>query len=216
MSRLNTTLMALLLVVATGTPALAQVGLSVGGRVGVGIADLDVEDDEGLDSRLGIVGGVFLGIELGPVFNLRPEVQYAQKGAEFTEDDFTTKIKLTYIEFAVPATVNIPVQGAPIQPRVYASPAIGLELGCDVEGEGGGVSASVDCEEFGLMTKSVDFGVMFGAGVDIPAGPGAITVDGRYNLGLSNINDTDDPEFAGDVKNRSWQFLAGFMIAVGA
>lgn len=215
MSRLNTTLMALLLVVATGTPALAQVGFSVGGRAGIGIADLDVEDDEGLDSRLGIVAGAFLGINLGPLFNLRPEVQYAQKGAEFTEADFTTTIKLSYIEFSVPATVNIPVEGAPIQPRVYAGPSLGLEVGCDVKVEGGAVSASVDCEEFGLETKSVDFGVMFGAGVDIPAGPGAITVDGRYNLGLSNINDSTDPDLAGDVKNRSWQFLAGFMIAVG-
>lgn len=213
MSKLTSALLALTIILTTAATGLAQ-GFSVGGRLGVGISDLDVEGGD-LDTRTGIVVGGFVGIDLGPLFNLRPEVQYAQKGAEISEDGFTTKIKLVYVEVALPATITIPVPNAPIEPRLYAGPNVGLEISCDIEGEVDGFSGEASCEDAGLETKSVDFGVLIGAGVDIPAGPGAVTLDGRYILGVTNINDSADPDLSGDVKNRSWQFLAGYAIRVG-
>jgi hypothetical protein len=48
-------------------------------------------------------------------------------------------------------------------------------------------------------TKSVDFGLIFGGGLDMPVGQGGQKVgfDIRYNLGLTDINDdeTDTTKF---------------------
>ncbi len=50
----------------------------------------------------------------------------------------------------------------------------------------------------------VDLGVIVGAGVTF----GRLSVEGRYTVGLSNINgDTSDPT---KVKNRALAVLAGF------
>ena len=57
-------------------------------------------------------------------------------------------------------------------------------------------------------TKSVDLGLQMGAGIAIPAGPGKVIVDGRYNLGLSNISD----ENGMNVKNRGFAISLGYAI----
>ncbi len=111
------------------------------------------------------------------------------------------------------ATFLLPVEESNITPRIFAGPALGLEVSCKVSGEEAGFSVEGDCEDFGAETKSIDFGVFFGAGIDIAVGNGDITLDALYNLGLTNINDVAGDPF--DVTNRNIQVRAGYAFRVG-
>ncbi len=117
----------------------------------------------------------------------------------------------------VPLTLLIPVEGAPVVPRVYAGPSLAFELNCKLEATEGGLSAEADCdsEEVGAPTNSVDYGVFFGGGLDIQAGPGVVTVDVLYNLGLGDIADEDPTDPLVDVSNKNIQILAGYGVRVG-
>ncbi|MEE8519819.1 MAG: outer membrane beta-barrel protein, partial [Gemmatimonadota bacterium] len=156
--------------------------------------------------------------DLHEYFRIQFEGQYVQKGAEFTDEavlDVTAEISLDYIEFMVPFTLTIPTNSA-IAPRLYAGPALGIEVSCNLSVEGGGLDESADCDEDADASarKSTDFSVFFGGGVDIAVGSGAITLDVLYDLGLSSIDDTPGEDI--DVKNKALLVLAGYRFFFGS
>ena len=74
---------------------------------------------------------------------------------------------------------------------------------------------SIDCDdsEFEIEVKDVDFGAMAGAGLHIGVtGNLSLVVEGFYNLGLTNIDDSGDED---TVKNRAIYVLAGLSFSVG-
>lgn len=211
------TLFALALLFATG-PAFAQTPMQVGVNTGIGFANLggDAEQllETSLESKLGSSIGAFFGVDLHRMFRLQLEGQYVQKGTKTTEEGVDVKIKLDYIEFMVPLTLLIPTEGR-FTPRLYAGPAVGIELSCKFSGSQDGFTVDFDCdsEEVGAETKSIDFGVFFGGGVDFAAGPGAIRLDVLYNLGLTDINDVADVDES--IKNQNIQILVGYAFVLG-
>ena len=210
--------LAVLLVAFVASPGLAQ-KLSAGVRGGVSIANLTGDDISDSSSKLGFVGGAFLGVDLHKYFRIQFEGQYVQKGAEDEEDGATVKINLNYIEFMVPFTLTIPTNSA-IAPRLYAGPALGIEASCSVSVEGTflgeTLDESADCDDDADASarKSTDFSVFFGGGVDIAVGSGAITLDVLYDLGLSSIDDTPGEDF--DVKNKNILVMAGYRFFFGS
>ena len=210
-----TILVALAMFALVGT---AQAQLSAGVKAGVDLANLGGDAEEllevNLSSKLGFSAGAFLGVDLHEYFRLQFEVQYVQKGAKAEEGGVDIKFNLDYVEFMVPLTLLIPVEGA-VAPRIYAGPALGLEVSCKFSGDEGGVSIDIDCADAGVDTKSIDYGVFFGAGVDFAIGSGAIMLDVLYNLGLSNINDTAGTTDM-TAKNTNIQFLAGYRFFFGS
>jgi len=208
------TAMATLFVVVA---AEAQTQMSAGIKGGIGLASAggDAEQllEAQLSSKLGFSGGAYLGVDLHKYFRLQFEGQYVQKGTKTDVDGVDIKFKLDYVEFMVPLTLVIPTQSQ-ISPRLYVGPAIGLEVGCKFTGDQGGASVSIDCADGGVDTKSTDFGVFFGGGLDFGIGAGAITLDALYNLGLTNVNDTAGTTDL-TAKNRNIQFMAGFRFFFG-
>ena len=71
-----------------------------------------------------------------------------------------------------------------------------------MSGEGGGVTVSFSCNDFGTL-KSTDVGALLGAGLEFPVGRQAIIVGARYDFGLIGVGDVSSE------KNRNLQFLAG-------
>lgn len=206
--------LAVLLVAFVASPGLAQ-KLSAGVRGGVSIANLTGDDISDTSSKLGFVGGAFLGVDLSEYFRIQFEGQYVQKGAEDEEDGATLKINLNYIEFMVPFTLTIPTNSA-IAPRLYAGPALGIEASCSLSAEVGGSEESIDCDDPGAdvdARKSTDFSVFFGGGVDIAVGSGAITLDVLYDLGLSSL---DDSGLEADIKNKNLLVMAGYRFFFGS
>ncbi|NIN12601.1 MAG: outer membrane beta-barrel protein [Gemmatimonadales bacterium] len=226
MKRASSFLVAALLLAFLATPGFTQ-NLSAGVQGGIDLSNLSIDDpteDVSLDSSLGFSGGAFFAVDLHEYFRLQFAGQYVQKGAE--EEDVvdgvtaTVEFNLAYLEFMVPATLTIPIENSPVTPRLFAGPAVGIELSCKIGGEALGVSVDIDCEELdinggGLQTKSVDVGVLFGGGLDIALGAGAITLDVLYNLGLTDINDAPGAEDV-SIKNQNIQFLAGYRFFFGA
>lgn len=219
MKKLWTAVVITSLTAAMVSPGFAQ-NLSAGGKAGITFSDIGGDFEEiigtSTDLKTGFAVGGFLGVDLHRLFRLQGEAQYVQKGAEADLDGVSGKFKLAYLEILVPATLLIPVEGGAVTPRVYAGPSVAFELSCKVTAEEGGVSLDVDCDsdEIEAPTKSVDVGVFFGGGIDINVGPGAITIDALYNLGLTDINDFPDDPLS--VKNRNIQIMAGYGVRFGS
>jgi len=210
MRKLSTLLIAGALVVGLAVPAAAQ-RKSLGAKVGFVIAQQggDVESGEG---NFGFsIGGVF-GYGLSRTLEIQLEVQYVQKGAQERNEGVLRKLNHPYLEILLPLTVVIPSEYSDFRLRLYGAPTVGFELGCSFVATDFTETASADCadERIGFETTSVDYGVAFGVGVDVPLGPGALTFDGRYDIGLTNINTSHPPRDA-VIKNRVWQFLAGYL-----
>jgi hypothetical protein len=194
-------------------PVQAEAQTVIGVKGGIGISDLSVEGDDSFSSRTAFVGGGFATIGLGETFFVQPEVLYALKGAKSDIDGVDATIALDYIEIPLLVGAQFGLGSSSVVPRVFAGPSVAFETGCKLSGTESGVSVELDCSDFELLTNSVDFGLVFGAGLGIPLGSVELVIDGRYDLGLTNINDSEfDDE---SVKNRAWQFMAGVGFPVG-
>ena len=158
----------------------------------------DLEDD--LASRTGFGFGAFLQVMVGPNLSIQPEALYLSKGA--SEDGGDLEVKVNYLQIPILVQYHLPTPG--VSPRIFAGPTIAFEVGCDLED--GTFSAS--CEDEEVNTKSADFGLVFGAGIDVPAGGVVVTLDGRYDMGVTNIaEEVEGSDF--EIKNRAWEFFAG-------
>lgn len=210
-----------LLALSLVQPASAQV--SLGFRGGASISDFSLESDEvapDLDSSTGLLLGAFVDVPLATNLSFQPGLQYVQKGAEVSavEDgmEVSLGIDLAYLEIPLLLRYAFPTDG-PVGVHLFAGPALGFEASCEVGVEGGGFRASFDCDQgeevdFAFDTKSLDVGALFGGGLSFEAGPGALLVEGSYNLGLTNLaEDADEGE---SVKNRAFYVTAGYTFPI--
>ena len=171
----------------------------VGVKGGFIAAELSGDLENDFASRSGFGFGAFLQVMVGPSFSIQPEALYLAKGGS---EDGGDEVKVNYLQ--IPVLVQYHLPAAVVSPRIFAGPSIAFETGCDIEV--GSVSDS--CGAFDVDTKSADFGLVFGAGVDIPAGGVVVTLDGRYDLGVTNVaEEVEGSEF--EIKNRAWEFFAG-------
>jgi opacity protein-like surface antigen len=219
-------LFVVLLALFIALPASAQVKLGLIG--GANLANLNGKDVDGTKfdfsgrTEFG-VGGV-LDVSLSENISLRFEPMYLQKGGETTVTDpdlgtATFALKAGYLE--VPALLKIALGTSSIQPYLMAGPTIGFNLSSNLEFSAAGISAELDAKE---ITKSTDFGLAFGAGVSFPAGASSIFMEGRYNLGLSDIAKEGTLTFMGEdlvsgdaeVKTRGVQIMAGISFPLGS
>lgn len=151
--------------------------MKYGLKAGLGMANL-TGDIEGNATKMGFGFGLFLTYQASPTIAVQPELLYVMKGTK--DDETDAKLKIDYIEVPVLFKYMIPTQGK-IAPNFFAGPFIGFKASAKVE--------DVDAEGI----KSTDFGVTFGGGIDIASGAtGVFTIDARYDLGLSNINDVGE------------------------
>lgn len=203
---IRTMFAALIATALAAAPAAAQ-GWALGFEGGLNVSDLSGESVEGdeIDSELGLRAGGVLRYDVAPdgVFGIQTGATYSRKGAA----DETVDLNLDYLEVPLVLVVNIPTDGAPVQPRLYGGGSFNFELSCELAAVDG--DESVDCDEGDAVErKSFDFGLRFGGGLDFPISPNAaITVDAGYDLGLTNIDDTE----GGDLKNRNLFATAGFI-----
>jgi hypothetical protein len=210
-----------LVLTAAPRPVHAQ-GLAIGVEGGANFADLHVS---GAATQLGHrtgyrVAGILRFGFAGP-FGLETGIGLAQKGAVATpaQTGLTSNVdfNLNYVEVPLLLTLGIPTGPFPLHPRVFAGPQVGFRSTCSLSGTISGVSASVDCGggslgTASLDTNSTDFGLVFGGGLDFPmAGPLALTVDGRYDLGLSDINPSGSTSTT-STKNRSFTIMGGVLL----
>jgi len=214
MKRLIVILFAIVLLFALTSMASAQGLTGYGLKGGLNLANISEdwsEDWDGVDKKmkLGFCVGGFVTYSINEMFAIQPEVLYTQKGAKWEAEDWNDTEKLTYLEIPVLAKVTIPTQGN-ISPNLFVGPSLGILLSAKYLEEWDGESEETDIKD---DMKSTDFGLVFGAGVDIGMPHSAITVDGRYTLGLTNTCEPyeyDGEEIECEEKNGVISFTVGY------
>ena len=109
----------------------------------------------------------------------------------------------------------IPTGPSPVVPRIYAGGQLAFESSCEVSAASGGTSFTADCDspDVDLASESTDVSLIFGGGLDFEAGPGAFTVDARYDHGLTDIF-VDPTGTDSDQNNRNIALSAGYLISL--
>jgi hypothetical protein len=181
-------------VILLGSAVMAQTSAKLGIKAGLNVSNVALEPeviDKG--TRLGFHGGLLAHIHVSPQIGIQPEILFSGQGFEDNTND--AEWKLNYL--------NIPVM---IQYmfdngfRLQAGPQVGFLLDGKIEGDAGG--ADVDIAD---DLKKIDAGVGLGVGYLSYSGLG---IEGRYNLGLTNINDVGTNE----LRNRVFQISLFYML----
>jgi len=150
--------------------------------------------------KIGFGGGAFLTYGFSPMFAIQPELLYMMKGAKYELSGETIKFKGDYLQVPVLLKLSPQTQGK-IKPYFFAGPFVGILLSAKAT-DGG----SVDIKD---NLKSTEFGVSLGAGVAFPMTKGAVTVDGRYDLGLSKVAKSDKVT-DDNIKTGTISFFVGY------
>ena len=220
-----TTTLALALVAVVPLEARAQElirSLAFSIKAGPVFSRFSVDNDEGFGyaSRVGPAAGISVRLPLGPV-SLQPELFHFSKGSVvrravgFDNRIVETSIEIRYVE--VPLLIQIPITSAgAVTPYVLTGVAFAFETGCVSSSEINGQDMGQDCG-FSMVEhvrdrKCFDYSGVFGAGLRIAAGPGAIPLEGRYTYGLRDVDDAID---GSTTRNRSAAVLAGYSFGTG-
>lgn len=159
-----------------------------GAKTGLNLSNIkgDLDNPE---AKIGFNIGAFVEIGLSDKFTFQPELLFSTQGAKSEgsegSDSFERTIKANYLN--VPLMLKYAVSD---KFALEFGPQIGFLLSADIEGtqtfDGNTVTIN---EDFKDSLKSIDFGLNFGASFDIVEN---VFIGARYNLGLSNIIDSED------------------------
>ncbi len=161
--------------------------------------------------RMGFLGGGFVEFKLGDKFALRPELMYVQKGVKYEADagDGKLTVKVDYLELPLLFAWAPEMQGK-MQASIFAGPYAAMLMGAKLKGEGfTGVDSIFNAEEdVKDSTKSVDFGLTFGAGFGYKVSPkGELFFNVRYDYGMTKIDDHAEPS---DIKSNLFAVVIGY------
>lgn len=175
----------MLLVASPPAFALEDSPLSFGPKLGVSFTEFRGVDFS--EFKTGFCGGAFAAYVINDWFTGQVELLYSMKGEKhsflqlFTEDH---GISLDYIEIPVLAMLTIPTKSR-FTPNIFLGPTIGF----NVRAEGFRGEESEDIKD---IVNVFEAGIAFGGGLNIGVGPGDLTFDVRYVMGLTDIFDLPD------------------------
>ncbi|MBR9988281.1 MAG: PorT family protein [Gemmatimonadetes bacterium] len=163
--------------------------------------------------KTGFVGGGFIRFGFGRI-GIQPEILSVTKGFEMESVYYEENPSVSIEYIAVPVLLHLPLTyGASFAPYIIAGPEFAFDIGCEMSFP----DEDYDCDDEALpedffSRRSIDIGLSAGGGLAFAMGPGALLLEGRYTWGMTNIDDTPD---AGEMKNRSAYFTAGYSIPIG-
>lgn len=186
-------------VVGFSAIGMAQQQVKFGPKAGVNFANLSGTNDS--EMKIGFHVGAVAEIKFNDKFSIQPELLYSSQGAKYTSliipnGTLDHKLNNDYINIPIMAKYYI-VEGFSVE----LGPQIGFLVKSEEKVEGSNFSKTVDSKDF---YKSTEFGIGVGLAYDLPMG---LFVNGRYNLGLSDIRENT----GGDaVKNAVIQIGVGY------
>jgi hypothetical protein len=169
---------------------------SIGLKAGVNVSNLNNSGAD-MGSKIGFNGGLLAHVHIAPSLALQPEVVYSAQGAKYTVGGIEHSLSLDYI--------NIPLQLQYMFDngfRIQTGPQVGFLA--NVKDKVSGTNNETNfftSEDF----KTVDFSWSAGLGYLTYSGLG---VDGRYNFGISNINNAG----SNVIKNNVFQLGLFYML----
>jgi hypothetical protein len=180
----------------------------------------------------GFRAGLGLDIPLNNFFSIAPEIMYTQKGSVFElELDpyyFNFDQRFNFVE--APLLLRFKIGTENIKIYLNAGPHVGYWLGGraniaaalpdpdtnETVSEEGNFKivfqeTTQDDELYYEDARRIEFGLNFGGGLLFRVGPGSIMLDGRYALGLTDLQRGNE----GSFKSRTLGISLGYMIHLG-
>ena len=197
--RVLSVLAALMLLTVPGTAAAQGISYGVKGGINFASVSFDPSEDTNTGTRIGIAVGGFVALPLGSRLTIQPEGLFSQKGEKADLDGVVAKLELDYIE--VPVLVKYAItQGGSRSFHVFGGPSMAFKVRSRATASFGGTTVETGEDE---LIKDTDFGVVVGAGMDF----GKWSVDGRYTMGLADINNDESDDTK--IRTRTISVLAG-------
>jgi hypothetical protein len=188
----------------------AERALWIGPVANVNFATFTGSDASGAKTRTAFSFGGAATINLSSSFFIQLQGLYSMKGASTTVSTTSGPVKvdfkLNYVEVPLLLGVRLVSDESSIRPYLVAGPTVGYLASCKISGSSGGASAEFNCDDpslGGAKTRSIDYGVTGGAGVEVPIGRARLVLGGRYGLGFGQ------PFEGSNIKN------AGFSAGIG-
>ena len=168
--------------------------VNFGAKAGVNFADITGDDVDSFSGRTAFHVGFVAEIMISEKFAFQPELLYSAQGSDYDDEDFSGSVKADYLNVPLMAKYYVG-EGFSLE----AGPQVGLLLSAkDDYGDG-----EEDIKEF---LKSTDFGLNLGVGYKMESG---LNFGARYNLGLSDVNDSD-MDGGAEYKNSVIQVSVGY------
>jgi hypothetical protein len=173
--------------------------IAIGLKGGLNFANLNgATASEVYSNRTGYHFGAFTLIKFGKI-GIQPEIVYSKQGSTVTVNAQNFDSNFDY--FNIPIILKLyTVAGINIQ----VGPQFGFISGAKYPISSGQGSQSL--QDITNQLKGSDVSVAMGLGWDLPFG---LSVDGRYNLGVSKANNTSSIP---DIKNQVFQLSIGYKI----
>jgi hypothetical protein len=189
----------LVLLLLLGGEASAQ-DVSWGVKGGVNFATLSVDTDPGpsFKYRIGLVAGGFFTWPVASHLDIQPEALFSQQGATLDVTDVEPVIEIDSL--ATPVLVRYKLRPTGRGLVIFGGPSFGFKLTAKARAT---ISGTTTTDDIGDDIKGVDYGLVFGAGWEA----GRLTIDGRYNWGLSGI--ATDESVGEKTTNRVIAVMAG-------
>lgn len=205
MNMKRTILILFAVVLGIGThQAFSQVQLAVGVKGGPNFAKINTDASamENYKSRTGFHGGAFVLIKATKI-GIQPEVIFSQQGSKVEVNSQDLESSFSY--------VNIP-----IMLKLYTVAGINIQAGPQFGFVNSAEAPVFDeinqqwtVQDVKNRAKNSDVTIGLGLGWDLPFG---LTIDARYNLGLSKIYDQAPSQQTEDAKNQVIQVSVGYKL----
>lgn len=192
-------ILTLFIVAGLSAPAWSQAQVALGIKGGLNFANLDVKSSASTnyESRTGYHAGAFGLIKI-TAFAIQPEILFSKQGTQYTVT--TTSFEENYDYINVPIMLKFYL---PLGLNIQAGPQFGFLTAAEVITTTGSVKTTQDAKEY---YKGSDVAASMGLGWDLPFG---LTVDARYNLGLTETNEGTNTRAS---KNQVFQISAGYKL----
>lgn len=200
---LNIKRFAVLALLCVCSPLLKAQNLSFGPTVGVNFSNLSGFNS--LESKAGIVTGLFVNYSTQAHFGIGAQVLYSELGAKFKNSN--EEINLDYVQIPVLATYYFVSKQTTGQwrPKVFAGPYVGFLTSAKNQ-NGGELNAG------GTAYNKTDVGLTLGAGVNYALSQKMwLNLDARYGLGLTDVMKGQ----AQNVSNRAFSVNFGLSFPIG-
>ena len=214
-------------------PVNAQVQIGV--QAGLNLTDFNMElTQENFETAMrtrAILGGI-ISYNFSPGLALQFEPAYVQKGAiidfPYSQGAITADVEVSvsanYLD--LPILLKASFLDGPVRPYLLAGGSVALLLGdakikvekATINGQDVISIISPEVREQTLELKTTDYILCFGGGITIPLSLFELFIEGRYDLGLTNVYDVPDGETTvipiNELKTKGIQIKAGLLFTL--
>jgi hypothetical protein len=187
----------------------------VGGGIqgGINFATLGGDGSTGSEGTTQYAFGGYLEIQYPSGFAIQPEFMCSVKGlcipinesvyngSYYVQVTGTATQTLSYFDILMLLKYNLPTEGVGF--GLYAGPSLGVLMSASIKAETN--MGNIPARDNKEIYSNTDIGIVVGAGLKIPMGEIGLTLDARYNIGVTSV----DKGGIGKVYNRVFSILAG-------